>query len=96
MLILISFNYPEKNSYLALLIIISSHCADTADVTENLDILSEIRILKQAGQHRNVVTFIGACINSGKCWWGRNFVDSNLCSEASLRHTEAHKGHAAN
>ncbi|XP_029206362.2 discoidin domain-containing receptor 2-like isoform X1 [Acropora millepora] len=36
---------------------------DTADVTEN--ILSEIRILKQAGQHRNIVTFIGACINSG-------------------------------
>ena len=49
-------------------IMISSHCADTADVTENLDILSEIRILKQAGQHLNIVTFIGACINSGKCW----------------------------
>ncbi|XP_074639559.1 proto-oncogene tyrosine-protein kinase receptor Ret-like [Acropora palmata] len=38
---------------------------DTADMTENLGILSEIRILKQAGQHRNIVTFIGACINSG-------------------------------
>ena len=66
-----------------MLIIISSHCADTADVTENLDILSEIRILKQVGQHRNIVSFIGACINSGKCWWGRNYVHSNLCSEAS-------------
>ena len=39
---------------------------DSTSETNKADLLGEIQILKQAGQHPNIVSLVGACTRDGK------------------------------
>ena len=39
---------------------------DTADNNDKAALLSEIQMLKQAGEHPNIVNLVGACTKGGK------------------------------
>ncbi|XP_068762386.1 fibroblast growth factor receptor 2-like isoform X2 [Montipora capricornis] len=65
-----AFGIVRKGKYRAkngqILDVAVKQLKDTAGVSENSDLLNEIKIFKQAGQHPNIVNFVGECIKSDK------------------------------
>lgn len=47
-------------------IILFSLYIDNRSLTDRATLLSEIRMLKQAGRHPNIVNLVGACTQGGK------------------------------
>ena len=41
-------------------------CIDSSSETDNSELLSEIKMLRQAGRHPNIVHLVGACTKNGK------------------------------
>ncbi|XP_068762211.1 fibroblast growth factor receptor 4-like isoform X1 [Montipora capricornis] len=65
-----AFGIVRKGKYRAkngqILDVAVKQLKDTAGVSDDSDLLNEIKIFKQAGQHPNIVNFVGECTKSDK------------------------------